>query len=555
MKIRKETFVLYLAMFVMGSCGIAYEYTLSKMSSDLLGNSVKQWAIVIGLMMFCMGVGADFQKHFKDKALFDKFIFLEILLGFVGGFSPLILLFAFGYSYENFAVIQYGLVILIGMMIGLEIPIVMRLNKLYIKDLKINIGGVLKMDYLGSFAGAIAWVFLLMQFFTPIETGLILGIINVIVGIGVLIVFREKLLKFKRQLFFALFSLGSLLIALYFSKNLTLHGEQRLYANPIIFSANTKYQHIVLTKSRKDILNCYINGHLQFSSFDEHIYHENLVHPAMNLSPKVDRILILGGGDGLALREVLKFPDVKKVVLCDLDPEMTNLATNQKDIVILNSKSLSNAKLKIITNQSLSKVGTKKLYQKAYKRMPPKSNKDFQIAEVDVYNLDAVGFLDKFKGKFDVIIADFPDPSSLELSKLYTVRFYTLIADMLVNGGVFVQQSTSTKFSKESFLCIGRSIKKAGLSPVPYHDEVPSFGDWGWWIAQKGINDEKFLKEKLFNINKFKVSTKHLSPEKFKANLIFGKQGLSTSRTDLNKLMTPVLYNLYLKDWEKVFGH
>ncbi|MEJ2546064.1 MAG: hypothetical protein P8Y99_18530, partial [Calditrichaceae bacterium] len=161
---------------------MAYEYTLSKVASDLLGNSVRQWAIIIGVMMFFMGIGSDVQKYFSNKFLIDQFILYEILLGLLGAFGPIALLFFYGQYNEYYILIQYLFICSIGLIIGFEIPLITRINETYISELKFNIGAVLKMDYIGALAGSLAWIFLLPKFFTIIETAFVLGLLNVLVG-------------------------------------------------------------------------------------------------------------------------------------------------------------------------------------------------------------------------------------------------------------------------------------------------------------------------------------------------------------------------------------
>ena len=142
----RERFLIYFLTFVMGACGIAYEYTLSKISSDLLGNSVQQWAVIIGLMMFFMGIGSDVQKYIRDRYVLDRFIVVELIQGLIGGFGPIALFYIFGANRDYFKVLQYLFIISIGLIIGLEIPLLMRVNERYTRELRINIGGILRSD-------------------------------------------------------------------------------------------------------------------------------------------------------------------------------------------------------------------------------------------------------------------------------------------------------------------------------------------------------------------------------------------------------------------------
>ena len=328
-------------MLFIGICGISYEYTFSKLASDILGDSVKQWAIIIGLMMFFMGVGADLQKYFPDRTIVDQFIFLEIILGLLGGIGPTSALIAFGHFHDYFILIHYSFICLIGLLIGLEIPLLSRVNQKVVPSLKHNLGLILKMDYIGSFIGALIWVFVLPGFLNILEISFFMGIINVLVALFTWFWFRKKVNYSKIIPLSGIVVLIVLLVGLLQGGKLAITAEQKLYRDRIIFSQTSAYQRIVMTESHNGVLYLYINGHLQFSSADEFIYHEFLVHPVLATAKNRKNILVLGGGDGLAVREILKYPDVESITLVDLDPTMTTLATNHPKLVQLNNRSLS----------------------------------------------------------------------------------------------------------------------------------------------------------------------------------------------------------------------
>ncbi|MCD6534569.1 MAG: polyamine aminopropyltransferase [Deltaproteobacteria bacterium] len=543
------SFILYLATFIMGGCGLAYEYTLSRVAADLLGNSARQWALVIGAMMFCMGIGADLQKRLKDKGLLDKFIGAEILLGLLGGCGPLALLFTYGMAPTYYIIVQYSFICSIGLLLGFELPLIARLNSVYISRLEVNLGKVLKMDYVGALAGALIWVFLLPRFFTLIETAFILGLLNLSAATILLLYFHSQI-TFSGRLWTALLTTILILTcALFQARNWTSSAEQYLYRDRVILSQTTRFQHIVLTRSKANEISCYINGSLQFNSADEHIYHENLVHPAFTLVPNPRRILILGGGDGLAAREVLKYPTVKELVLCDLDPEMTGLARNHPDFIKLNHDSLNDARVSILENNALvpqdqDEIIRIKNQHQRYGGRPE------EVARVTLVHLDAASLLEKLAGKFDIIIVDFPDPNSEELAKLYSRIFYRRLADRLAVDGIFVQQATSPYHAKEAFLCIGRSMTASELTVIPYHDNIPSFGEWGWWIGgHRERWSENGLKKRLEQ-TKLAVPTSYLTPELIHASLYFGKNQLKTSENEINTLVNHKIFTYYLKGWQ-----
>ena len=534
----------------MGGCGLAYEYTLSRVAADLLGNSARQWALVIGAMMFCMGIGADLQKRLKDKGLLDKFIGAEILLGLLGGCGPLALLFTYGMAPTYYIIVQYSFICSIGLLLGFELPLIARLNSVYISRLEINLGKVLKMDYVGALAGALIWVFLLPLFFTLIETAFILGLLNLAAATILLLYFRSQV-TFSGRLWIALLTAILILTSsLFQARNWTSNAEQYLYRDRVILSQTTRFQHIILTRSKANEIACYINGSLQFNSADEHIYHENLVHPAFTLVPNPRRILILGGGDGLAAREVLKYPTVKELVLCDLDPEMTGLARNHPNFIELNHDSLNDARVSILEHNALVPQDQDEIIRVTNQHQRYGGRPE-EVARVTLVHLDAASLLEKLAGKFDIIIIDFPDPNNEELAKLYSRIFYRRLADRLAVDGIFVQQATSPYHAKEAFLCIGRTMTAAELTVIPYHDNIPSFGEWGWWIGGHQERwSEKDLKNRLGQVTTLAVSTNYLTPELIHASLNFGKNQLKTSEHEINTLVNHKIFTYYLKGWQ-----
>jgi spermidine synthase len=549
---KRERFLIYLLTFVMGACGIAYEYTLSKISSDLLGNSVRQWAVIIGLMMFFMGVGSDLQKYIRDEAILDRFIAIELIQGLVGGFGPIILFYIFGAARDYFKVFQYLFIISIGLIIGLEIPMLTRINERYTTELRINLGGILRSDYIGAFLGAVLWIYLLLETFSLIRIGFVLGMANILVS-GLIFVyfkrFSQRKLLWSLLLFIALLSLiGGFVM----SPEWTFYAEQQLFYDRIVYSKTTKYQHIVITETASKDIYCYINGNLQFSSIDEHIYHEMLVHPAMLIAPRRAKVLVLGGGDGLAVREILKYASVETVTLVDIDPEMTDIAKNQPLLNRLNGHSLWDGRLMIVENNALIEAGREKVM--LGDRTKFKSTTRIPAATVLTINIDAMKFVEQVSGLYDVIILDFPDPNNLELSKLYSASFYHRIVNKLARGGIVVQQSTSPVHSKEAFLCVGRTMKASGLMVVPFHQNVPTFGEWGWWIGGRAIDYRaQDIEAKLRAIDSIDVPTRHLNPQTVSASLAFGRGMLATEETTLNTLMSPAVYGYYSRALKRGF--
>ncbi len=545
----KESWVLYISMFIMGACGLAYEYTLSKVAGDILGNSVRQWAIIIGVMMFFMGVGADLQKYLKDAYILDLFILFEIIIGIVGAYGPIAYIYFYGHFPMYFVLVKYFFIILIGLIIGLEIPLITRINEQFITKLKLNLAAVLKMDYVGSLAGALIWIFLLPIFFEQIQAAFVLGALNILVAAFTLVFFK-KMLKLKLLLIISiLLASTSIFIGYINAKDWRVYSEQYLYRDLVVFSETTQYQHIVITQSRSNDISCYINGHLQFNSIDEYIYHENLVHPAFAVAPFHKNILILGGGDGLALREVLKYKDVENVMLCDIDPQMTTLAKENPHINSINENSFNDARIVILENNALIPADSTDIY--ITNKNVLHGREAFKVTEVEIINLDATSFVEQISGIYDIIVLDFPDPNAQDLGKLYSEQFYRRLSSKLAADGIIVQQSTSPYHAKEVFLCIGRTLESAGFSVIPYKDNVPSFGEWGWWIAGKNTRyNSATIKQKLSSIDNILVKTKYLTAPVLKSMLVFGKNQLKTNETAINTLANNLIFQYYLESWK-----
>jgi spermidine synthase len=546
---KNKAFSIGLIMFMMGGCGLAYEYTFSKMSSDLLGNTVRQWAIIIAIMLFAMGVGADLQKRLSSKGIVDKLVLSQIVLGIVGSFGPIALLYAYTEIPYHFFALLYASVFFIGCLIGFEIPLLTRINENFEKEIKINIAHILKMDYIGALFGALLWVFVLSILFRFGQIGFILGGITLLTTAYTVFVFWKQLERPRLWLGAATLGLIGLSFGFVNSEPWTIHAEQRMYRDKIVFSETTPYQHIILTKSRAGSLRCYINGNLQFNSEDEYIYHENLVHPVMQLAPKHDRVLVLGGGDGLAVREILKYPDVEEIIVVDIDPMMTGLARENEWFLEMNEGSLKDARTVLFENLAVTSVGEESL--SVMVRGLREQRVEDDVAMIQILNLDAAKFVEQVPGMFDVIIIDFPDPSSPDLAKLYSRIFYENIEKKLTAEGLFAVQSTSPVHARDTYLTVGETLRQTGLVALPYHDNVPSFGEWGWWLGGKAVlHSKSILEEKIRSIDSFGVLTRYLNPDLMRSSFVFGNEQLESSHILVTTANGSEVYQSYLKAWQ-----
>src|SRR5579862_563138 len=434
--------VLFVSVFLIAACGLIYELVAGTLASYLLGDSVFQFSTVIGSYLFAMGIGS-FLSRFVERGLVARFVSIELLVGLVGGFSSSLLFLAFAYT-QGFRLVLYAVVIVIGVLVGLEIPLLMRILKgrLVFRDL---VAHVLTFDYLGALGASLLFPILLVPKLGMVRSALLFGIINAAVALWSTFLFRDEIARAGSLRASCVVVLVLLGVGMAGAEQITRAADNSLYADEVIFARDTRYQRIVLTKW-KDDLRLFLSAHLQFSSRDEYRYHEALVHTGLAAIPGARRVLVLGGGDGLAVREILKYPGVESITLVDLDPDMTRLFSTHPYLSSLNAHSLTNARVHVI-------------------------------------NSDAFPWLDGNQEMFDFIVVDFPDPTNYSLGKLYTTAFYRLMSKHLSQGGLAVVQSTSPLFARQSYWCIVETLKQAGLKTFPYHVYVPSFGEWGFVIA------------------------------------------------------------------------
>jgi spermidine synthase len=512
--------------------------------------------VVIGLMLFMMGIAGAIQSLFRTDRLIRTFILVETLLALVGGFAPIATYWAYGVMPHHFALLHYALIMAIGFLIGLEIPIILRINETYADRLSTNIGQVFSADYIGALVGALLWVFFFLRRFPLTETSFILAGVNFGIAVIAYGYFRRRGLIGGNIWVMGFIVLTALCLAVGYSRNRDwrLATEQRLYDDAIVLSETTRYQHLVMTHNRLlDEYRFYINGNLQFSSLDEARYHEMLVHPAMALVPDHRRVLILGGGDGMALREVLKYPDVESVLLVDLDPDMVRLCAEHPVLRRLNRDAFRDARVVAEAAAGVSPGRYREIWRGTGRTGPDGLAETERVATVRVRHIDADQYLSEAgQDRFNVILADLPDPSSPELVKLYTREFYTKARARLAERGIMAVQATSPYHAKESFLCIRRTLESAGFETLPVHLNVPSFGDWGWILCvREGQRDRGTKGQRVGRRVEgmdFDVPTRFLTPAVFRGAMAFGKGMLTARHSEVNTLMHPVLLDLYLSE-------
>jgi len=452
-RVQPAEVLLLASVFVIAACGLVYELAAGALASYLLGDSVLQFSTIIGGYLFAMGLGSWLSRY-VERQLVANFLRVELLVGLVGGLMPAALFVSHASlppsAGASFRVLLYGLVGLVGVLVGLEIPLVMRILKRQFSQrygLKDLVSQVLTFDYLGALVVAVAFPLLLVPHLGLIRTGIFFGLLNAVVAVWALWMFRAQLRAWRAHALACAGVLLALLAAMAGAEQLTTWAEDRFYGEAILLRETSAYQRVVVTRSRAGI-RLFLNGNLQFHSKDEYRYHEALVHPAMAAQGAPRRVLVLGGGDGMAAREILKYPSVEQVTLVDLDPKMTQLFRTEPLLTALNHNALNSPKLKVV-------------------------------------NDDAFGWLAAHDESFDVIVIDFPDPSNFALGKLYTTSFYELVDQHLAAGGYAVVQTTSPLIARKSFWTVASTLEAAGLTITPYHAHVPSFGEWGYILASR----------------------------------------------------------------------
>lgn len=472
------------------------------MASYLLGDSITQFSLVIGVYLSAMGLGSYLSK-FVDARLHDRFVTVQLIIAVVGGLSAIALFYGFAHL-DSIRPLLFLILVIIGTGVGLEIPLLMRVMKEG-QSLKDLVARVLAFDYVGSLVASILFPLFLLPYLGLVRTALLFGSFNALVALWSTRVFAHSLKHPRRSQIVAGLIAAGLLSGFFLGKKIETYGERQLFDAPVILSHKTPYQRLTVTRWKEDI-RLFINGNLQFSSTDEHRYHEALVHPVMAHADGHARVAVLGGGDGLALREILEYESVEHVDLVDLDPKMVELFSTHDALVPLNAAS-------------------------------------FDDPRVSVHNDDAMRWVEgeaKADHEFDVIIIDLPDPNNYSLGKLYSRSFYRLVGSVLAEGGAIVVQSTSPYFSPRSYWCIVETLRSAEMHVLPYHAHVPSFGDWGYVLATPDVRP---IPGQLVDGPSYSFLTDDLLPTLFTFPRDQGPR-----EVDLNRLNDQMLVRYYEQD-------
>ncbi len=504
--------LIKLVIFLVAFAGLGYELLLGALGSYLFGDYLLIYSLTIGTFLFALGLGSLLSKNSKDERTW--FVLSEVALVILGSMLTPFLYSAYG-TLGDLALPLFLLYsLLMGSLVGLELPLLLRILKRH-EELAETLAKGLFWDYVGGLIISVAFPTIMIPIMGFIGTGITLALINLI---SLLIFFNLfKLTKPTSPINLILIIITSLALVITsrgYGKLLDKQFEQEIYDGVILTIKQSPYQRIAVVYIPGVGTTLWIDGNLQLAQIDEYRYHESLVHPAIWLYPKLPkRVLVLGGGDGMALRELERYPFIESIILVDIDKEMVELAKRNITLRKLNQDSFSDPRVKVVIS-------------------------------------DAVDYLERASEggeKFDIVIVDFPDPHNLTLAKLYTVETFSLIREVMDENSIGAIQSTSPLDTRYAFWCINQTLEEAGFYVIPYRAIVPTFGVWGFNLFSKTkIDLQKILERSKEKTELLRGELKYLTPSLFLANVIFpideGKVEVKVN-TELN----PVIYRYYGK--------
>ncbi|WP_329175526.1 polyamine aminopropyltransferase [Streptomyces decoyicus] len=438
-------------VFVCAACGLVYELELVALATYLVGDSVTQASVVLSVMVFAMGVGALLAKRLRCRAAVG-FGAIEAGLALVGGCSAMALYACFAWFGQSRSALV-GFSLAIGILIGAEVPLLMTLiQRVRRQDAGGAVADLFAADYVGALVGGLAFPFLLLPSFGQLTGALLTGGVNAVAG-GVLVLwlFRRDLsgrarwaLSAANALVLALLAAGMVLAAPF-----ERAARQAVYGSSARVAVQTGIQEVVMTggtgagagagRGRKGSggpLALYLDGRLRVSAENEFRYHEALVHPAMAGGPH-RRVLVLGGGDGLAVREILHHRSVRSVTVVELDPGVLRLARTDPGLSRLNHRSLGDPRVHVVT--------------------------------ADAFDwLRQQGLRGRRPAPYDVIVSDLPDPGIAACTKLYSQEFYGLAARLLAPDGRLVVHAGPPAERARLYWTVESTLRSVGLATVPY---------------------------------------------------------------------------------------
>ncbi|MFH8445252.1 polyamine aminopropyltransferase [Streptomyces sp. NPDC018026] len=434
-------FLVLAGVFVCAACGLVYELELVALASYLIGDSVTQASVVLSVMVFAMGLGSLAAKRLRGLAA-AGFGALEAALALVGGSSAMLLYAVFAWTggwgglwADGPRVLLVAFSLAIGVLIGAEVPLLMELiQRVRRQDPGGAVADLFAADYVGALVGGLAFPFVLLPFLGQLTGALLTGTVNAVVGAALVLgLFRRDLTRRARWL---LLIANAVVLALLATATVLADDFERaarhaVYGQDVRVAVRTDVQEVVVTGDADGRpLDLYLDGRLRVRAGDERGYHEALVHPAMS-GPHA-RVLILGGGDGLAAREVLRHPGVRRVDVLQADPGLARLARHDPGLSTLNEHAYGDARVRVLTGDAFHRL-----------RATPSA-------------------------AYDVVISDLPDPGITASTKLYSQEFYGLLRRVLAPDGRLAVHAGPVDAHPRAFWTVDATLRAAGLPAVAY---------------------------------------------------------------------------------------
>ncbi|WP_330174511.1 polyamine aminopropyltransferase [Streptomyces sp. NBC_01498] len=450
-------FLILAVVFVCAACGLVYELELVALASYLIGDSVTQASVVLSLMVFAMGLGSLLAKRLRCRAAVG-FGLVEAALALLGGCSALVLYATFAWMGESRPAL-IGFSLAIGVLIGAEIPLLMTLiQRVSRQDAGGTVADLFAADYVGALVGGLAFPFLLLPWFGQLTGALLTGAVNVVAG-GALVlwVFGRDLTGRERGL---LLLVNALVLAVLGTAAVLVDDFERaarraVYGDGVRVAVQTEVQEVVLIGGRDGPVDLYLDGRLRVSERDEFRYHEALVHPAMR--GRHARVLILGGGDGLAAREVLRYPDVRSVTLVELDPGVARLARTDPALAELNRHVYDDPRLRVEYADAFAWLRERGAAGPGTPGGTGERTKD-----------GPGGRAGPGAQPYDVVVSDLPNPGITPSTKLYSEEFYGLASRVLAEGGRLAVHAGPPSARPRTYWTVDATLRAAGFRTSPY---------------------------------------------------------------------------------------
>lgn len=470
--------LINLAIFLAAVAAISYEILGASVLVNLLGSSIYYFSLTIGIFLAALGVGARLSSRI-EKNLAEKLVFIETILAFLGGglavfiyggyvfifgllrklvfYNVISFVFGLGIAQIIFGFLAFFLIFIVGVLIGFELPL---FSRILAQDtaLKNALGKVFFWDYAGSLLAAVSLPIIFFVSLGLIKTSFLMGAVNVAAAFMLVLILRSEKERVKPILLYGLVLVLFINTLGFFSAyQLELFFEKKQYGDrEILYHNQSVYQRFSFVKADDGKISLYINGNKQFESGQwEENYHKTFVNSAftvkcgaLNAECKNLNVLILGGGDGLALKEILKYDFVSNVALVDIDSAIVKASSELDFMKTLNNNAFSDPRAKAVID-------------------------------------DAFKFVERNYGKkeYDFIFVDFPDPTDDNLARLYSKEFYLTLKNILNPNGLMVIQSGA--YASAAHKTIILTLESGGFKTLPFHSIYFDFleQDFGFTFA------------------------------------------------------------------------